>query len=235
MRHVRSSAVRALVRLTLCAPAVALALGAQACRDDADPASDATPAVIRTANDQAKDTVLDGDVVGEGWSAVPNDTANPNIPGAEAIVDRAFQSWASCVGNQLAGGFVGLGRLAVVSSPRFTDGTRIVAGAVAVFIEDARLDEALSNLKQTSDICGELGESFRVELEELPAAPADAAASYRMAVTLEARGGNYSDTFDMVVLRQGLALETVLFKGFGANEDGQADILARAATKLDPN
>jgi hypothetical protein len=212
--------------------AVALMLGA--CGGSSAGDDDATPPIIRTAVAQANDIVLEADDVGEGWEALPDDTGTPEeTPGVDAILNRAFKSWASCVGNLVAGGFVGIGRAGTASSPRFSDGSgRLVANASAIFTEKSRADQVVGDLAESGEYCGGLGENFRVELSELPDVPPDAVASYRMTATLQARNGNFSDTFDLIVLQKDLAVLSLVFKSFGANEAGQTDIVAAAAAKL---
>jgi hypothetical protein len=65
----------------------------------------------------------------------------------------------------------------------------------------------------------------------VPAAGA-AAAAYRLTVTLETRGASFTETFDLVVVRSDLIIEALVFKRFGANDDRQEDIIARAAAKI---
>jgi hypothetical protein len=46
------------------------------------------------------------------------------------------------------------------------------------------------------------------------------------------QSGRFEDTFDLVVLRRGAVISSLVFKGFGADDSGQADIIQRAAAKL---
>jgi hypothetical protein len=215
------------------AVALIIALAAVSCEgggsDDA-----ATPPAIRTAVSLAEAVVLENDDAGEGWEPLSDDTGTPGVTaGADAILDRAFKAWAGCVGNILAGGFVGVGRAGTASSPRFSDGSgRLVAGASAIFTEQSRADQVVDALGESREICSALGDDFRVEISSAPAAPPDAAASYRMTANYVTRNGTFSETFDLVVLRGELALSLLVFKGFGANDAGQSDIVARAASKL---
>ena len=196
--------------------------------------NDATPAAVRTAVAQANAVVVEADDLPEGWEALPDDSGTPDTAaGPDAILDRAFKSWAGCVGNLLSGGFVGIGRAAVASSPRFADGSgRIVAGASAVFVDPARADQVVDALRGSGEYCSRIGDNFRVEVAPLPVAPPDAAASYRMTATLMARNGEFTNTFDLVVLRTELVLSSLVFEGFGAADAGQGDIVARVREKL---
>lgn len=220
-------------RIISLAVAVA-AFAAVACGDGDGTDNDATPPAVRTAVAQANDAVLDRDDLPDGWEALPDESGTPDTAaGPDAILDRAFKSWAGCVGNLLSGGFVGIGRAAVASSPRFADGSgRLVAGASAVFVDKARADQVVDALEGSGEYCSGIGENFRVELASLQNAGAEAAASYRMTATLMARNGEFSNTFDLVVLRTDLVLSSMVFKGFGADPGAQADIVARAQEKL---
>jgi hypothetical protein len=53
-----------------------------------------------------------------------------------------------------------------------------------------------------------------------------------MTATLETRSGTLSETFDLIVIQRGLVVSSLVFKGFGANDAGQAEIVARASAKL---
>jgi hypothetical protein len=223
-----------LFRIAAIGIAVIAALSAIACGGDARDDDEASPPAIRTALAQGNSLVLDADDVGRGWEALPPDNATPsNSTGTEAILDGAFKSWAGCVGNILAGGFIGLGRSAAASSPRFSDGSgRIVASAVAIFTSPDRADQTAEMLRISGEECAVLSSDFRVQLGDVPAAPPDAAASYRMTATFETRTGSVTDTFDLVVLRNDLAILSLVFKSFGEDESGQADIISAAAAKL---
>jgi hypothetical protein len=229
---VRRTASLRLVLIICCF--VTLAAIASACGDDDGADNEATPPAVRTASAQARAAVIEAEDVGDGWDALPDDSGTPDVAaGTDAIIDRAFKSWAGCVGNLLSGGFVGIGRAGVASSPRFADGSgRVVAGASAVFVDKARADQVVESLRISGEFCGGIGENFRVELSDVPVAPDDAAASYRMTATLMARTGDVTSTFDLVVLRTDLVVSSLVFKGFGADESGQSDVIAKAKEKL---
>jgi hypothetical protein len=193
-----------------------------------------TPPAIQTATAQAEKIVFDGDVAGEGWSELPELPAMRPAPvGGFELLDRLFESWATCVGGYLSGGFVGLGRAGVASSARYSDGQgRIVAGAAAIFTLESGADEALRVLEQTDSECGKLGEPYRVLVEQVPAAPPEVALSYRLRVTLETRRETFSSTFDLVVVRTDFVLSALIFKDFGTVDDGQAEMVGRAIERL---
>lgn len=220
------------IRRVFAAVAVVVALGSLASCGGGDGDDSATPEAVRTATTKADSVVLARSDLGEGWDPLPDETGTPTAnTGPDSILDRAFRSWAGCVGNVLSGGFVGLGRAGTASSARFIDADgRIVAGAVAVFLEKERADQVVSALGASSGECSQVGD-FRIESGEVPAAGA-AAAAYRLTVTLETRGASFTETFDLVVVRSDLIIEALVFKRFGANDDRQEDIIARAAAKI---